>query len=94
MALFIHGKKEGVDKLVDGFIESLQTADSSAPVPPKLQIKKRIQDISERRKGGEVRSTPAGNSTESAEPKIAPTTFGTSRWQVHTEVAVNLGLEV
>lgn len=76
---FVHGKKDGVDKLVDGFIETLQATEIT--VPAKSQIKKRILEVAEKKKFGE----------SSNEEKNL---HGASRWRVHAEVASKLGIEV
>lgn len=85
LALFVHGKKEGTDRLVDSFIETLVSTESV--VPPKAQIKKRILDLAERRKGGGV------STSHPDEEKEAGNVFGSARWVVHGEVAAKLGLE-
>jgi hypothetical protein len=89
LALFVHGKKEGTDRLVDAFVEALVAAESV--VPPKAQIKKRILDLAERRKGCLL---PAPSSTPTpAEDKEGITLYGSARWVVHAEAALKLGLE-
>jgi hypothetical protein len=86
LALFVHGKKEGADKLVDAFIETLHSAES--PVPPKAQIKKRILELAERKK-----SSGSGESGPGEAPEKDLAT-GPARWRVHGEAAAKLGLEV
>jgi hypothetical protein len=85
----VHGKKEGTDKLVDAFIETLQSAES--PVPPKAQIKKRILELAEKKKGG---GCSGGESVGGAGDASEKDLHGSARWRVHEETAAKLGLEV
>lgn len=93
--MFVHGKKDGIDKLVDGFLETIK----NDVAPPKTQIKKKILEIAERKRAGEAITIPSNNNNinngETKEGKSSTQgLYGTARWVVHNEIATKLELEV
>lgn len=83
--MFIHGKKDGIDKLIEGFIETIK----NEVVPPKAQIKKKILEIAERKKAGEPINVNSNNESKSTQGL-----YGTPRWIVHNDIITKLNLEV
>jgi hypothetical protein len=97
----VHGRKDGISKLVDGFLELLQqqadaakSGDLGAPVavPSKLQVRKRILDIAERKRAADE-SAPASTDSANDQPP-QPLQHGSARWVVRPETAQSLNLQV
>ena len=94
LASFVHGRKDGVSKLVDGFLEQLQQEGAGGVMPSKQQVKRRILDIADRkrRRAGETSVSAEAGGEEGEQLDVQY--VGTARWIVRQQTADELKMQV
>ena len=93
LASFVHGRKDGISKLVDGFLEQLQQEGAAGVMPSKQQVKRRILDIADRKR--RRAETPVYAEEGSKEGDQLDVQYvGTPRWIVRQQTADELKMQV